>query len=654
MLRNKTKAINWIMKLGPGSKAADALAISGIALLAFAVRIINISKTYYMGTYNTPNIDGMYHLRIVELFYHGFIHSPLKDSYLAFPTGGTIYWPLGFDFFLAGLGWPVFHFTGNIHLTAEFLAWCIPVIGTLSPVIIYFVLKRLARHRVTAVAGALFAALNWQLARVGLLGTIDHHVAGNLFFALFVLLIVAQAQGKSPRINRILGIVTGSALWFFTAGIILALMLGAVYVTLALVDKDESLIDRWQQTFKWGFAAAFVVVLGYGGIWSNPFSTVYLSGFHLIIFGAGWLAPVLLKWIKTHGIGNRMGIIALLLVALVGISVVVLLSPDAAGIFLKHDPNAMVVKESQSLFAFYKPSQFLFMPSLLAVPFLLIFMISRAGKSLGSGNSTWSALLVLFVATAVMGISQLRFLHYTAIIILVTIPLAAEALGVWMMNRWPRFGRPLFHAGISLVFAVQLAVCWGMLTGYKKLEHAPDTVRLAEVMHGVRLNTPKTSGYFDPVIKPEYGILVPQWHYGHHLLFLAHRPEIGTPVGGTTDFIQKIDYCLNAMAAETETELVKTCKSVQARYILIQSLGESSLTSYMGAASARHLNPYGHPLPMQWNQSFLYQLTDHAAAIQPKLKYFHLVYEEPQTPGIEDKDHWRLYELVENSDTNEE
>ncbi len=645
MVKRQTDTGDSISKWKNSKGLADAIAISGIAILAFAVRIINISKPYYMGIYNTPNIDGMYHLRIVELFYHGFIHSPLKDSYLAFPTGGTIYWPLGFDFFLAALGWPVFHFTGNIHLTAEFLAWCIPVIGAFSPVIIYFILKRMAQHRVTAVAGALFAALNWQLARVGLLGTIDHHVAGNLFFALFVLLIVVQAREKSPWSNRLLGIVTGAALWFFTAGITCALMLGAVYVIPALVDKDESLIDRWQQTFKWGFVTALVVVLGYGNIWAHPFSTVYLSGFHLAVFGAGWLAPILLSQLKKHGIGNRMGITILLLLGIAGLATVFLLSPDAAGIFLKQDPNAMVVRESQSLFAFYKPSQFLFLPSLLAVPFLLIFMVSRAGESLGSGNMTWSALLVLFVATAVMGISQLRFLHYTAIIILVTIPLAAEAVGRWMMARWQRFGRPLFHVAIALVFAVQLAVCWGMLTGYKKLKHAPDTVRLAEVMHGIRMNTPETSGYFNPVKKPEYGILVPQWHYGHHLLFLAHRPEIGTPVGGTPHFIQQIDTCLSAMAAETEKELAKTCKSVQARYILIQSLGESSLSSYMGAASARKLQPHGHSLPSQWGQSFLFQLTDNVAQIQPKLKYFHLVYEEPKASGIADKDRWRLYEL---------
>ena len=633
------------MKWKPGQRTADAMAVAGIAILAFAVRILNISKTYYMGAYNTPNIDGMYHLRIVELFYHGFIHSPLKDSYLAFPTGGTIYWPLGFDFFLAGLGWPVFHFTGDMHLTAEFLAWCIPVLGALSPVIIYFVLKRLAQHRITAVAGALFAALNWQLARVGLLGTIDHHVMGNLFFALFVLLIVAQAQEKSPRTNRILGIVTGAALWFFTAGVILALMLGAVYVVQTLLEQDKTIIDRWEQTFKWGFATALVVVLGYGNIWANPFSTVYLSGFHLAVFGAGWLAPVLLSWFKRHRIGNRMGIVILVLVALAGIFIVFLLSPDAAGIFLKQDPNAMVVKESQSLFAFYKPSQFLFLPILLAAPFLLLFIVSRTTIENRKGHIVSNALLVLFVATSIMGISQIRFLHYTAVIFLVIIPLAAEAVGKWMMTRWQRFGRPLFHVSISLVFAVQLSVCWGMLTGYKKLKHAPDTVRLAEVMHGVRLNTPETSGYFNPVTKPEYGILVPQWHYGHHLLFLAHRPEIGTPVGGTSLFIQQIDTCLSAMAAETEKELAKTCESAQARYILIQSLGESSLTSYMKAASTRRLNPYGHPLPMQWDQSFLYQLTDNAAAIQPKLKYFRLVYEEPQAPGITEKDRWRLYEL---------
>ncbi|NOY22361.1 MAG: hypothetical protein GXO70_02460 [Acidobacteria bacterium] len=631
--------------LRPEKRKRDVLAITGILILSFAVRIINITKVYYLGTYTTPNIDGMYHLRIVELFYHGFIHSPLKDSYLAFPIGGAIYWPLGFDFFLAGLGWPVFLFTGSMHLTAEFLAWWIPIIGALSPVVIYFILLRLSRHRVTAVAGALFAALNWQLARVGLLATIDHHVAGTLLFALFTLLVVKQSLGgDSPNTDRILGILTGLALWFYTAAITLALMLGAIYVIQEFVGNNETLTPRWQRTFKWAFLTALIVVIGYGSIWTKPFSTVYLSGFHLCVFGAGWLAPVLLTWLKQHNIGNRQGVFILVLSGIFGIILVFLFSPDAAGIFLKQDPNAMVVRESQSLLAFYKPFQFLFMPTLLFAPVLLFFFVSQAGKIHKNRNSTWVALIVLFFSTAIMGISQIRFLHYTAVIILVGIPLMAETMGGWMMGRWKRFGRPLFHVAIALIFAVQLAVCWGMATGYKKLKHEPDTIRLAKIMYWIRQNTPETSGYFNPVAKPEYGILIPQWHYSHHLLFLAHRPEIGTPVGGTSPFIERIDNCLTAMAAETEKELAETCKSTQARYILVQSLGESSLASYMEAA-ARQLKPFDHPLPMQWNQSFLFQLTNHAAEIQPKLKYFHLVYEEPEIQGIADKNRWRLYEL---------
>ncbi|NOZ13958.1 MAG: hypothetical protein GXO69_09995 [Acidobacteria bacterium] len=628
-------------------KAADISAIAGIAILAFLVRIINISKVYYFGAYNTPNIDGMYHLRIVELFYHGFIHSPLRDSYLAFPAGGTVYWPLGFDFFLAALGWPVFHFTGNMHLTAEFLAWWIPVIGALSPAIIYFILLHLTRHRVTAVAGALFAALNWQLARVGLLATIDHHVAGNVIFALFTFLIIIQAKEARPSTDRILGIVTGLALWFYTAAVTLALMLGAVYIIRGLVENNEKLFGHWKRTFKWGFGSALAVVLGYGSIWTKPFSTVYLSAFHLGIFAAGWLAPVLLIQLKKHGISTRNAIAAMTAIGLAALALILFFHPDAAGIFLKQDPNAMVVRESQSLPAFYKPAQFLFIPILLFAPVLIVFLTLRTTRGNQKNRPAWLTLLVLLAATAVMGISQIRFLHYTAVILLITLPLWAEAAGAWIMTHWRRFGRPLFHAGIALIFAIQLAVCWGMATGYKKMKFAPDTVRLATVMKGIRLNTPETRGYFKPVSPPEYGILIPQWHYGHHLLFLAHRPEIGTPVGGTPPFIKQIDTCLTSMAAENETELAKTCKSVRARYILVQSLGDKSLTNYMEAAAACRLHPFHHPLPRRWSQSFLCQLTDKAAETQEKLKYFRLVYEEPKLPGIADKNRWRLYEIKE-------
>ncbi len=624
--------------------------VAVVLILGFIVRIINFSKVYYLGTYATPNIDGMYHLRIIELFYHGFLHTPLFDSYLAFPGGAAVYWPLGFDLFLAVLGWPVFFLSGNIHNTAQFLAWCIPVLGAVSPLIIYFILLRLVRYRVTAVAGALFAALNWQLARVGLLATIDHHVAGNVIFALFTLLVIVQVQDENRKTDRALGLLLGLALWIYTAAITCALMLGGIYIIRAMIDDGESLLEHWRRTFKWGFITAAIVIIGYGSIRTRPFSTVYLSGFHLSIFAAGWLAPVVLSRLRRYGIGARTAIFSLIVPAIAVLAVFFIFHPAAAGIFLKRDPNAMVVRESQSLFEFYKLSQFLFMPTLLFTPFLLFFLVSRSRTEGHTGGNCWRAILVLFFVTAVMGISQIRFLHYTAVILLIVLPVAAEALGERMMGRWKRFGRPLFHVAIALVFAVQLAVCWGMAMGFEKLKHEPDTIRLAKVMGWIRRNTPETSGYFKPVIHPEYGILIPQWHYGHHLLFLAHRPEIGTPVGGTMPFIERINTCLISMAAETEAELAETCESVRARYLLVQSLGQSSLESYMAAAAAQHLAPFGHPLPRRWNQSFLYRLTDQAASIQPKLKYFHLVYEEPKLSGISDKNRWRLYQLLPDSD----
>ena len=221
-----------------------------------------------------------------------------------------------------------------------------------------------------------------------------------------------------------------------------------------------------------------------------------------------------------------------------------------------------------------------------------------------------------------------------------------EASGTWISDWHRRFGRPLFHVCIALLFAIQLAVCWGMAQGFRDIRTVPDTLRLARVMEWIRSNTPQTTGYLNPVHRPEYGILVPQWHYGHHLLFLAHRPEVATPIGGTPLFIGRIRTALSAMAATDEEQLGRICERDHVRYLLVRGLTEPSFSSYMAAAAALQQGQEAHALPTQWNQSFMSQLTDHAATVQELLQQFHLVYEEPTLKDIPDARRWRLYEYT--------
>ena len=249
-----------------GQRWKSAIWICGLLIGSAAIRCLNWSSVYFEGCFHLPVIDGLYHLRVVELMLTGNWSWPLFDPWLAYPTGALPYWPPGFDWLLTVLSWPVFRI-GDMSTVTRWLGWCMPVLGALAPLLVYRILLKIARSPVTAVIGAVAAALEWGLMRPGMLGTIDHHVIALLMTGLLVLLLLREPGLNTDRCS---GVLVGLAPLLFPGAWLMPVLLASVLAFRVLLKPEIHELVQWRRTFGWAFAISVPVVIMGGFLWTRP------------------------------------------------------------------------------------------------------------------------------------------------------------------------------------------------------------------------------------------------------------------------------------------------------------------------------------------------------------------------------------------------
>lgn len=92
-------------------------------------------------------------------------------------------------------------------------------------------------------------------------------------------------------------------------------------------------------------------------------------------------------------------------------------------------------------------------------------------------------------------------------------------------------------------------------------------VRFAQL---VRANTPETSGFFDPEIAPEYGILVKP-SFGHVFSYVARRSTPATGFGPYLDY-EKYRAALKFYNARNTTEARSALDFLGTRYVVTRAV----------------------------------------------------------------------------------
>jgi asparagine N-glycosylation enzyme membrane subunit Stt3 len=161
----------------------------------------------------------------------------------------------------------------------------------------------------------------------------------------------------------------------------------------------------------------------------------------------------------------------------------------------------------------------------------------------------------------------------------------------------------------------------------------------------IRLHTPPTRYYDDPVKRPEYGVLC-AWEDGHALTYFAHRPNVANPFGLAPWHIRGALRASEIFLDQDPGRAAARCDALSIRYMVTESTRGEIIS--LAVAGYGKQNRFARETP-QADGSLLQQVyppyfeTLHArlavfdgAAIPaglgvlPALEGFRLVYESPE------------------------
>jgi len=557
--------------------------------LAFAVRALPFQTVLIEGRPLFFGADVYYHMRRIVYSIVRFPAALGFDPYINFPDGGRAIWTPFFDWAIAALLRP---FWGQMTpMQLERIAiWVPPVLGAATVVALYFLAQRHFGTAVALIAGAVLSVLSahFWYSQVGF---IDHHAA----VALATTLVIAAAMALLARSSREpLGLRPGSQIAVATGGAMGAALLlwpgSLLHVGLVEMGFLAFLLRCSRREDAVGFArrlallhgVAFVLVfpLGVGNTWPqwSRFSPVVLSAFQPWYFGAAALfsAACAASWRhpRAGGTRARRGISALAIgAALLAVSAwlfpgLAFAAGDAWEWFAKRDSFQAHVAESSPLFfaddqftlviAFMRLSIFA-----LAVPVALCVAYGAVRRD----RHRAPVLLFLWwtLGLSVVTVFQKRFFNSASVAISLLLALSV----CWVYTKLPssvirrswtrRLAKSALALGTVFLLLPVLGTYWPYVANQiGRLQDRPlvvtsntrKQVAVVRLANWLRVHTPATSGWLDPTVRPEYGILAP-WPIGHVLEYEARRPTVTDNFG---DDIGRKNYLLARRYYQSEED----------------------------------------------------------------------------------------------------
>lgn len=613
-----------------GQWKKTSLWILPVLIAGVLVRLLNWSAVYVDGQFYLPVVDGMYHLRVVELMLTGNWNWAFLDPWLAYPTGAIPYWPPGFDGLLSLLAFPVYKLTGDMAAVMEWLGWLMPLLGALVALLVVRAVRQVNDRTSVTVFAGMAAVLEWGLVRPGQLGVLDHHGLSLVVMGILIWLMLGPV---SRMRDRWIGILLGVVPLLFPDALIFPILISGCFAFQLLMEATEEALTSWRRVTGWALVAAIPTILFTGYFWTVPVSMVYPGMLHLLFYLVNWLLPLSLFLLMEQGLPLRSALLILLTIVAV---IAVTTGGELAGILFRQEPNAMVVGESRPLLQFYEPAHFLFRPLYWMLPVALAGM---AWRMIRYRDGFARMLFPLTGATMVLTLLQVRFEPLLAISGLTAgVILLGEC---WEAVRGRRLVRNLLFGVIVLMITIQGAFLFAGWRFYTEMKGVPRFVRLDRAMEAVTNITDPAGDITNLDVQPPWGILAPRWHQGHHVLFKGRRAVVATPFGGVAPFVDRIEDALDVLTARNEAEVLAVCRRVQARYLLVQASAGKAFDQYLKAANASRERLGLNWIDMTADDSWINQLC--VDAVEPAA--LELLWQEPADPNLPEAERLRLYEV---------
>ncbi len=583
-----------------GRTAALLAALS--ALLAVFVRALGAENVF-------PG-DGTVVFALGDAFYHArralfsFEHLPrilLYDPLLNFPQGAFVPWPPLYDLALAGFARIFGTSQGAFERAA---AWAPVLLGTLTILPVYVAGRRLGGRGAGVTAAALFAIFPASVLYSNV-GNADHHAAqtllGGASLALCLSLSSTQPADSHRLPRRLVALtVVRTALLLTWSGslVYLGLIEGSLLLAGVLGDRRRLLVGEAASTLATaGLILPSVLVSGtpVGG----PYSAIEISRLHVLLLVAvaaiGLGVVSLERWRASRSAGGR-----LLRAAGIGVAALLLLFGGTGlagelglgiGYVAKTDAYQGMNLEQYPLFSFaggfsdaLAQRSFGFFAYLIPLAPLTALISARAPAQREPALvlAGWSAVL------GALALAQVRFASDFAPAASVAFSLLLASVAgslAHCMGRHPARAvvGALAAAALLPVLAFHGHAAKATLRAVSGEGPAIDRalytyegtmVRFAEA---VREATPATSGFDDPTLPPEYGIIAYPG-IGHVLHYTARR---ATPADNFGPYIgpENYDAVAEFFSLQDEAEAVAEAGRLRSRYVVTTDYGGAVATT---------------------------------------------------------------------------
>ncbi|MBI5643582.1 MAG: glycosyltransferase family 39 protein [Deltaproteobacteria bacterium] len=567
---------------------AAALAVLFIA--GCALRLVPWPNFITQGGVYFLEADNYEHLRKVLVLLKKFPFIPPHDFYMGFPVGtGNIWAPLT-DFSFTAIIKAVAlipSVDGNIIFI---LAALPPFVGMLAIIPLFLWARECFDTKAGLVAALLLALLPSHIFAT-VVGRPDNELFEPLWAAItFYFFTLSAREAENERGRKLIyysaaaGVSAALSILYWRGALIWWPVPGAYYFFMIIAHG-------WAGDSKWvncyiAAATAFSTIAAFIALVLilDPFSLSsgmqfnVVSWFHVV---AALLAVMVfsavafgfyLKRTKASASGRSIAGAGIFLAVSIGIFVLI-----APGFFRGILEGLAVIgggNKWTSTIAQYKPllrdaaGRFSFKEPLvfssaflLIAPLTLLFMSIRFRQLAPKARFFLFAGWMLFVITLING----RYENVFALII-------AISGAVFLCRIYGYLALKKGRAAAAIVTAAVLLA--GFLPSMPFYRGLPRTEpfyiigELEETLVWVSNNTPPTSNFLEPSIKPEYGIMA-QWEFGGWIEAVAKRPSVATVMGTETHGMKE---SAEFFLASDEREFLEVLDKNGARYFILSKM----------------------------------------------------------------------------------
>ncbi len=494
--------------------------------------------------------DAHYHTRRILLGIKNYPEISVYDSYLSYPTGGYVIWPPGYDFVGATIGYLFFGRNAS-EKTIEWGCAIYPIIwGLLSITLAYLLGSAVCNEKVGLIA-SLFVALLPCNAWWSALGYNDHHIAEVLTLEVLCYLVIKKSIGKvSDWI--VLGAVMGVGMLLWQGAILFAGLLFFVFVITREFNSIYSYITALLIILPFSINTHFV---------DSPFSYRGLSLLHLILLVIAVLVMAIFFLAQT---GSRIFVCLLV----IGLAIFLIFLFQEKGFWggisfiFKRDLWLDTILEFKPLLLLSEVIETITLKSLYGYSYYIwpvgLFMMlfeSRRRKLYVFGFFTIVAGIMAFIARRY----SVWFSPFYAIILGYIISHIYKLVSKIIKKNWPG----IIFSGIIVGIIMMPVVKYG----YNKIHWTYHSKESLSAYQWLNDSTPKTSYYFEPTKKPEYGIMC-SWSDGHNIIYHGKRPVVLSNFGND---VPNFIYANSFFIAETESLANEIIDSLNCKYIYLSN-----------------------------------------------------------------------------------